>query len=231
MKNKLKKKFLVWNITARCNQACEYCFGPRRGEEKDISTKNAKEKIENFSRRGIKKLIFTGGEPLLRRDVYELMKYAKDRGICVILHTNGLLLTKKFIDKANNFLDQINLPLDGFNEASNDSLRTPGHYRKIMLILQMLKNIDIKIIISTVVTRANKNCVAKIGRVLPEWIYKWRLFQFQSRGKAKDVKEKFCIDDSEFNEIAKDIKCGKYPFLVQTVGCGDREFDGSFKIV
>lgn len=207
----MSNKIIVWNITTRCNQTCKYCFGPECDGVKDISTQEAKNKIDTYKFRGLKKIVFTGGEPLLRSDILNLIKYAKQKGFFTILHTNGILVTKDLIDKAEKYLDQINLPLDGFNELTNDTLRTRGHFQKIILCLQMLKNIDIRIIISTVVLKDNIGIIERVGDVLPNWIDKWRVFQ------VKDVDEKWALTYKEFDNLSKLIENKDYNFQVQFI--------------
>jgi len=216
-----KNKIIVWNVTTRCNQKCKFCFGPECGSIKNISTRDAKKKIEEFREQGVEKLVFTGGEPLLRNDILELIKYAKQKKIYTILHTNGLLLTVELIDKFEPYLDQINLPLDGYNEETNDKLRSKGHFIKVMNLMQLLKNIGIKIIISTVVTSENIDGIDKIAKVLPAWINKWRVFQ------VRDVDKGMAVSDEEFERL----ELGELPFRVQKVKREDKEFEESYEVV
>lgn len=217
----MKSGILVWNVTTRCNQKCSFCFGPKSEGRKDITTKEAKNSIDLFKKQGIKKIVFTGGEPLLRLDIIELIKYANRKDLDTILHTNGELVTHSFLEEVSRYLDQINLPLDGYNERTNDEIRTTGHFKKILLILQQLKNKDIKIIISTVAFNKNIKYIRKIGKILPSWINKWRVFQ------VRDVDEKVAVSDGVF----KKLKLDSYPFPVQKVRRGDKMFDKTYKIV
>jgi radical S-adenosyl methionine domain-containing protein 2 len=223
-------KIVVWNVTTHCNQACDFCFGPPCGE-KEISHKEAKQEIINFARGGVEKLVFTGGEPLLRNDIIDLIKLAKSKGIYTILHTNGLLVTESFIERMEKFLDQINLPLDGFNEDTNDKLRTKGHFRKVIICLEMLKNKDIKIIISTVAVKVNKDYLSQIGEVIPDYIYKWRIFQFNPVGKARNVGKKYAISDEEFEKLSGDIRKKNFLFNIQLVSSADERFYKSYYVV
>ena len=216
-----KNKIAAWNVIDCCNLKCRFCFGPAIGELIKLSTNQAKQKISQFAKDGYKTLILTGGEPLLRTDIIELIKYAKLKRLKTILHTNGFLVTAKFIEGITNYLDQINLPLDGNNAKSNDAIRTKGHFNKIILLLQQLKNKDIKIIISTVVFQKNIKIIKQIGDLLPRWIYKWRVFQV--RGRDANM----AIADERFNKL---ILAG-YAFKVQKVRRGDKKFDKSYEFV
>ncbi len=223
-------KILVLNITPKCNMDCQFCFGPKKGDS-GITEKQGIKIIDEAVSGGIKKIVFTGGEPLLCSFVFKLLKYAKDKGMFVILHTNGLLLNWDKIKILEKIVDQINLPLDGYDEKTNSKMRLPGHFKKIMNLLYLLKKSPIRVIISTVVTSKNKYFISSISNVLPEDIYKWRLFQFKAEGKAKRFAEELKISDEDFNKIKKEIKKQSLGFRVQFVGNKDKEFEESYYVI
>ena len=232
MNSKLRK-IIVWNVIGKCNQVCEFCYGPK--DVKDFSTEEGFEMIDGFKKDGAEKIVFTGGEPLLREDLVELIKYAKRQGLFTILHTNGMLLTKKKFRLFGKYLNQINLPLDGYDEPTSALMRGKGSWSKVRSILAWLKRIDWvkrggRIVISTVVTKVNKDCIIKIGKALPDWVYKWRIFQFKPVGKAMNIKGKYEILDEEFGNICDEIKQQKWDFEVQCVREGD-EFYGTYYLV
>lgn len=223
-------KILAINVTPKCNMDCAFCFGPKKSE-KELSTNEIKLIIDNANRKGTKKIIFTGGEPLLRKDIFELIEYTKDLGLFTILHTNGLLLNRDNLKALERYLDQINLPLDGADEEINDDLRIRGHFNKIFEILSLLKNKKIRIIISTVVSSKNIRSVGEIGRILPEYVNKWRIFQFKPERKAGMVRREFEISDKEYEEECDKIIKNKYPFKIQCIGKNNTEFEKSYKII
>ena len=209
---------------------CKFCFGPNKGDS-EITEEMGKEVINKAVLNGVKRIVFTGGEPLLCAFIYNLLKYAKGKRLFVILHTNGLLLNWDVIKKLERLIDQINLPLDGYNEETNSKMRLPGHFKKIINLLSLLKKSPIRVIISTVVTSSNKYFISNIGNILPDYIYKWRIFQFKARGKSKKFEKELKISDEEFIEIKKEIEKKKFKFRVQFVNNSDREFEDSFYII
>lgn len=225
-----KKKILVLNITSKCNMNCQFCFGPEKGDT-GITEEKGKKVIDKAVHNGIKSVVFTGGEPLLCTYIYNLLKYAKDKDLFVILHTNGLLLNWDKIRRLENLIDQINLPLDGYNEEINSRVRLSGHFKKIMKILILLKKSSIRVIISTVATQKNKYFVSQIGNILPEFIYKWRVFQFEARGKAKRYEKELKLSNEEFGKIEKEIEKQDLKFKVQFVSSDDKEFEDSYYII
>lgn len=226
-----KPKIVVWNVISKCNLRCGFCYGPKKQKRRELTTKEALEKIGEFKKQGASSLVFTGGEPLLRKDIVKLVKKAKEQELFTILHTNGFLLNKGLLDKLGKWLDQINLPLDGFDEETNALTRGKGHFKKVMNCLNLLKNRKMRVVISTVATRINKDFVVRISKILPDFLYKWRIFQFSSQGKARKVRDKYGISKKEFERIRKETEKLDLPFKVQFVANTDKKFRDSYYII
>lgn len=234
---KNQQKIIVLNITSGCNLDCEFCFGPECGEGEPTNRK-ARNIIKQAASDGAEKLVFTGGEPLLRDDIFSLIKQAKEIGLATVLHTNGLLFSPSILDKLRGALDQINLPLDGHSELSNDSMRSQGHFQKVIAALKLLKDEKIKVVVSSVATLQNKDDIVRIGEILKDLamkkqarIDKWRVFQFKPAGKAIAAKEKFYLSSADFSKITREIEEQKYPFSVQRVTDSDSKFHQSYYII
>ena len=90
-----KKPVVVWNCTQTCNLRCVHCYAGSecKSYEGEMSSGEAKAMIDDLSAFGAPVLLFSGGEPCMREDVVELMQHAKDRGMRVVLSTNGTLIT------------------------------------------------------------------------------------------------------------------------------------------
>lgn len=86
-------------ITDRCNLRCAMCKQWRKPKEKELDTKTWKSIIDKLIEKGIVNIHFTGGEPLMREDVFELIDYASAKGVTTGLTTNGMLLDKDKIEK------------------------------------------------------------------------------------------------------------------------------------
>ena len=225
----IKKEILVLNVTNNCNLNCPYCFGPEKSKkEKDFN--ELCDIISRAQKEGTKRIVFTGGEPLLRKDIFKLIEYAKKQKLFTILHTNGILLDTDKILKLRKIIDQINLPLDGYDEKTNSEYRGLKHFDKVKKCLAWLKKSGIRVIVSTVATSKNINDIEQIAQVLPKFIFKWRVFQFDPSGKAERVKEEYEVTDERFDKMVKVIKEKDYPFKIQFVKKDDKKFKSSFEI-
>lgn len=118
----MKEQEVCWNITARCNLACEFCH--RFLNVKDLDFEENKKILEKLIHDGVKAITWTGGEALLYPDLAELLKIAKENGIKNKLITNG----KKLIEPdvmaiVQEYIDNLTLSLDSINDKTNILLR------------------------------------------------------------------------------------------------------------
>src|SRR5512145_575557 len=101
-----------FHITAKCSQACPYCWGPRRFRN-PVNTETAERIIARIQELGVRRIVFTGGDPLQRSDAPDLIQFAKEMSLETALSTTGDLVTPEILESISPFLDLISLPLDG----------------------------------------------------------------------------------------------------------------------
>lgn len=110
---------MVWEATHQCNLDCAGCYG-RAGRAKQagsLDTESVKSLVRDAVRMGLFCLVISGGEPLLRDDVFAIRRYASDLGLFVSLTTNGLLITDANSAEVSKF-DHITVSTDGAHEAA-----------------------------------------------------------------------------------------------------------------
>ena len=92
-----KKPVMVWNITRRCNLSCMHCYADShdRAYPGELTTAEGRALVDDLASFGAPTVIFSGGEPLIRPDVFELAAYARERGLRAVLSTNGTLITEE----------------------------------------------------------------------------------------------------------------------------------------
>jgi len=107
-----------FHITARCSQACPYCWGPRRFRN-PVETETALRIIDRIKDLGIKRIVFTGGDPLQRPDAPILIRYAKSQGLETALSTTGDYVSEEILKSIAPALDcQKNHKIDFFSIGS-----------------------------------------------------------------------------------------------------------------
>lgn len=120
-----RKPIVVWNSTRRCNLKCVHCYSQSCNEdyEGELTDEQAKAMIRDLAAFKAPVLLFSGGEPLMRQDMYELGAYAKKQGMRPVISTNGTLITKSAASKIKETgFGYVGISLDGVGET-NDRFR------------------------------------------------------------------------------------------------------------
>jgi len=153
--NKNTPLSVSWALTNRCNKKCSYCNLPNINS-KELVTKQIFSIIDELKELGTQRIGFTGGEPLLRKDINEIIDYSHNRGIFTGLVSNGSLV-KKNLSKIKN-LDLLQLSLDGEEEV-NDKQRYKGSYKDVISAVKSARDKIPKIWITYVLTKNNLNSI------------------------------------------------------------------------
>jgi len=148
---------LTWEITYACNLRCVHCLsssGHRRPDE--LSTAEAKRLIDEWAEMKVFYINVGGGEPMSRKDFFELMDYALTRGIGVKFSTNGSLIDEKAADwiASRDYLD-VQISLDGATAETNDPIRGEGSYQRALTAMALLATRGFSFKINATVTRHN----------------------------------------------------------------------------
>jgi radical SAM protein with 4Fe4S-binding SPASM domain len=124
---------VVWEVTTRCNLDCIHCYaGSVDSAQAELSTAEGKQLLEQIARVDeIRTIVITGGEPLLRKDIFELVEHAGGLGFHMIFSTNGTLLTPGMArDLARLGVANFSISLDGHTAACHESIRRrPGCFQ------------------------------------------------------------------------------------------------------
>ena len=146
---------VTWSITDKCNYKCIYCQRWQK-DHSSLPTKEVFRIIDQLKKLHCARISFSGGEPLLRDDMGDIIVYSKKNGISSTVITNGSLVPEKIEWLVNT--DLLEISLDGPREI-NDLIRGQGSYDKAMQALKAAKNAAIKVVLSTVLTRYNLDCL------------------------------------------------------------------------
>lgn len=144
-----------WALTFRCNQQCLYC-GIWQNQCRELRTPEVLYILEQFKKLGTRWISFTGGEPLLREDIGEIIRYAKKSGIYVSINSNGRLVPEK-INQLQG-ADRIKLSLDGPPEI-NDRVRGQGSFRAVEEAVRICRESNIYVCLECVLSKDNLKSV------------------------------------------------------------------------
>jgi len=153
-------RLVFWETTAACNLRCSHC---RRIDVLDelspdeLSTQEAERLVDELSGWGRTILVLSGGEPLLRPDIFHLLSYAGERGLVVALATNGTLIDQELARRIRESgVDRVSVSLDGADELTHDAFRRlPGSFRSALAGIRALGSEGVPFQINVTVARHN----------------------------------------------------------------------------
>ena len=209
-----------FHVTSECSQECAYCWGPQGIPE--VDTETAQAIIGKIAQSGSTRIVFTGGDPLQRADIGELIRHAAGLGLEVAVSTTGDKLTAEFLDRYAVDIDLISLPLDGSTEEVSARTKKEGHFAAVMEALDLLEGhggIDVKV--ATPVTRHNLHDVPNIVRLLDRRAPRFpgRLFYnvFQAFPRSMDTEvdwDAMVVSDEEFASLRAQVEATQHDFRI-----------------
>ena len=118
---------IFWNLTGRCNLDCVHCYnrsGPDKSNSEELSTTEALAFIDDCAALKVPVILLSGGEPLIREDIWELAQYASRLGIKTALSSNGTLITRETAKKIHDAgIGYVGISLDGASAQTHDRFR------------------------------------------------------------------------------------------------------------
>lgn len=143
-------------VTRRCNLKCVMCDIWKEQDKEELTLGQLKNLFRQLKDLKCKNINLTGGEPLLRKDISEIVSYAKKLGMHITLFTNGVLLNKEIAWKLRqNNIDGVNLSIDGIGRVHDKIRGVPCTYLKVINALEILKKYNIRTTINPIVMDYN----------------------------------------------------------------------------
>jgi heme d1 biosynthesis radical SAM protein NirJ len=149
---------VVWNLTRRCNLTCKHCYSISADTDfpGELSTREVFAVMDDLKAFGVPALVLSGGEPLLRSDVFDISRRAKDMGFFVALSTNGTLIDEGNIAPiAAVGYDYIGVSLDGIGATHDRFRRKDGAYEASLRGIRLCRDHGLKVGIRFTMTRDN----------------------------------------------------------------------------
>ncbi|GAB4161833.1 MAG: heme b synthase [Candidatus Promineifilaceae bacterium] len=152
-------RLIFWETTAGCNLACIHCRRITVADQllpQDLTTQEALKMIDQIASFCRPIFVLSGGEPLFRPDIFELARYASDRGLTVALATNGTLIdaaVARRIQQAG--IRRVSVSFDGADAATHDIFRGPGAFERALAGMEHLRAAGVPYQINTTVARHN----------------------------------------------------------------------------
>ena len=241
--NKMECKFTIpndggkaiWEITHSCNYGCSYCIFSFNREkiEGELTTEECFHVIDELEKKGFKHLKVTGGEPFLRKDIIDILKYASKK-MTTDISTNASLITPEKVELLNKIdLKMIHVSLDG-NKLEHESVRGKNTYDATIRGLNALKKSKNHVRIGAVIHKENENTLENLINDSINFEADEIIFSImepvsgQDKSQVKTKENKELIDEiknlkKEYNEkITVNYNFGNQPNYVTKCPAGDK---------
>jgi radical SAM protein with 4Fe4S-binding SPASM domain len=153
-----RRPVVVWNITRRCNLACVHCYTDSCNQDypDELTLEEGKALIDDLAGFGIPALLFSGGEPLIRHDLFDLAEYAVHKGLRPVLSTNGTLIDAACARKMKDLgFIYIGISLDGLQEVNDRFRGVNGAFAAAMRGFRHCREVGQRVGLRLTLTRRN----------------------------------------------------------------------------
>ncbi len=160
-----KRPVVVWNITRQCNLKCIHCYAQAKdiSFDNELSTEEGISLLDDLAQFGVPVILFSGGEPLVRKDLFELAAYAVKKGMRAVISTNGTLLTEKRARMLKNIgLSYVGISLDGMEKIHDRFRGVKGAFKKTVEGIKNCQKAEIKVGLRFTINRFNADEIPKI---------------------------------------------------------------------
>lgn len=170
--SKDKKPVVVWNVGRRCNLKCVHCYSHSRDKEYsgELSTEQGIRMLKDFADFGTPVVLFSGGEPLIRPDIFELIEYARSLNLRAVISTNGTLIDKNMAKQLKALdLSYAGISLDGLKETHDRFRGVEGAFDMAMEGLTNCQEQGIKVGLRFTINRRNAGDIPGIFKLLEDY--------------------------------------------------------------
>lgn len=199
-------KWIAWEITRRCNLRCVHCRSSSEAEVKghpDFSFDEAKRILDDISGYAKPVIVLSGGEPLLRADVFDIASYGTAKGLRMCLATNGTLVDEDICRKIKaSGIRIVSLSLDGAAESVHDAFRgQKGAFAGVINAARLFKEHEIEFIINSSFTKRNQEDIPKVYKLAKELgATAWYMFMIVPTGRGEEIMNEL-ISKEDYEDI------------------------------
>jgi AdoMet-dependent heme synthase len=199
-------KWIAWEITRRCNLRCVHCRSSSEMEiqgHPDFSLEEAYRLIDDIVSYAQPVVVLSGGEPLTRKDVFEIAQYGTGKGLRMCLATNGTLVTDETCEKIKQSgIRIVSLSLDGADEAVHDDFRSQKDaFAGTINAARLFKKHGIEFIINSSFTKRNQEQIPRVYKLAKELgATAWYMFMIVPTGRGEEIMNEL-ISKEDYDKI------------------------------
>ena len=183
---------VVWNITSQCNLKCRHCYieATESAKDNEMTTQEGKDFIDNLAEMKVPVLMFSGGEPLVRPDLFELAAYAVEKGLRIVLSTNGTLIddfTAKLIKEAG--FQYVGVSIDGREEIHDEFRGEKGAFKAAIAGIRAAKAAGNRTGVRFTLNSINKDDLPAVMELIEEEkVDRFCMYHLVYAGRGSDMK-------------------------------------------
>jgi heme d1 biosynthesis radical SAM protein NirJ len=162
---------VIWNLVRRCNLTCKHCYSISADKDfaGELSTEEVFSAMQDLKRFHVPVLILSGGEPLLRPDIFAIAQHAKAMGFYVGLSSNGTLIDESNIERiAGCNFDYVGVSLDGIRDTHDEFRRMKGAFEASLQGIRLCRDLGLKIGVRFTMTQDNAHDLPGLLKLVEE---------------------------------------------------------------
>jgi len=200
-------KWIAWEVTQRCNLRCIHCrcSAELDAAAGDFTTEEAFRLLDQIAELSKPVVVLSGGEPLLRPDVFEIARRGTDLGLRMCMATNGTLIDDAVCERMKGAgIRMVSLSLDGSTAAIHDDFRSmPGAFEGTLRGISFLRKHGVPFLVNSSFTRRNQGDIANVMRLAKSLgATAWYMFMIVPTGRGEEIMEEL-ISKEDYEEILK----------------------------
>lgn len=196
--------FVIWEITGLCNLRCQHCLS-NAGEplSNELSTQEAMRLIDCLEAMKVFNINLSGGEPLMRPDIFDIIDYASQKKLSIDLLTNGALITEKVLNRLEDSnIFNVQVSIDGIGETHDKFRGREGTYERAINAIKLLKDANYNVCISSTVNKQNMFEIPKIiDMAIDMGIPSFKTTFFMPAGRGKGNISKFILTSQDIKDF------------------------------
>ncbi len=215
-----RPSLISWNLTRRCNLRCPHCYmeGGKKADN-ELTTDECLALVSEMELLGTEMLILTGGEPLLRKDVYDVARTASDRGLWVVMGTNGVLVDDRVARKMVECgVKGVAISIDSIEPDKHNSFRGgPNAWEHSVKALDVCRANGLQTVVQTTVMEMNKDEIPRLldfARDKGAWSF--NLYFLVQTGRGQRMNDLSADDTEELLADLARVQEGYRPMLVRS---------------
>lgn len=166
-----KTPVVVWNVTRRCNLRCVHCYAQAKDVsfENELSTQEGKKLLDDLSEFKVPVVLFSGGEPLVRKDLPELAEYAVQKGMRAVISTNGTMITPNMARILKEIgLSYVGISIDGMEDINDRFRGVKNAFKSAVNGIRNCQDAGIKVGLRFTINKFNVDEIPSIFDMLEE---------------------------------------------------------------